>query len=69
MLFTVEKILILHQNNKEIVMNELTVLKNIPVNTEGRDWYDFEWYVRWNVPLDFKHLLERIREFRRTPSQ
>lgn len=30
---------------------------------KGRDWYDFEWYVRWNVPLDFKHLQERIREF------
>ena len=30
---------------------------------KGRDWYDFEWYVRWNVPLDFKHLQERILEF------
>lgn len=30
---------------------------------KGRDWYDFEWYVRWNVPLDFTHLQERIREF------
>ena len=20
---------------------------------KGRDWYDFEWYVRHNVPLDF----------------
>ena len=30
---------------------------------KGRDWYDFEWYVRWNVPLDFRHLQERIREF------
>lgn len=30
---------------------------------KGRDWYDFEWYVRWNVPLDFVHLKERIREF------
>ncbi len=30
---------------------------------KGRDWYDFEWYVRYNVPLDFKHLQERIREF------
>ena len=23
---------------------------------KGRDWYDFEWYVRHNVPLDFAHL-------------
>ncbi len=30
---------------------------------KGRDWYDFEWYVRWNVPLNFSHLQERIREF------
>ena len=30
---------------------------------KGRDWYDFEWYVRHNVPLDFVHLAERIRQF------
>lgn len=30
---------------------------------KGRDWYDFEWYVRWNVPFNFAHLQERIREF------
>lgn len=30
---------------------------------KGRDWYDFEWYVRHNVPLDFAHLQERIRQF------
>lgn len=30
---------------------------------KGRDWYDFEWYVRNNVPLDFIHLQARIREF------
>ena len=30
---------------------------------KGRDWYDFEWYVRHHVPLDFKHLQERIHEF------
>ena len=23
---------------------------------KGRDWYDFEWYVRHRVPLNFKHL-------------
>lgn len=23
---------------------------------KGRDWYDFECYVRHNVPLDFTHL-------------
>ena len=30
---------------------------------KGRDWYDFEWYVRWNVPFNFVHLQERIHEF------
>lgn len=30
---------------------------------KGRDWYDFEWYVRNGVPLDFGHLQERIRQF------
>lgn len=30
---------------------------------KGRDWYDFEWYIRNRVPLDFRHLQERIREF------
>ena len=26
---------------------------------KGRDWYDFEWYIRHNTPLDFEHLKER----------
>lgn len=30
---------------------------------KGRDWYDFEWYVRHNVPLDFSHLAERVLQF------
>lgn len=30
---------------------------------KGRDWYDFVWYVSNNVPLDFFHLAERVREF------
>lgn len=30
---------------------------------KGRDWYDFEWYVRHQIPLDYHHLQERIREF------
>ena len=39
------------------------VFRNWKARVKGRDWYDFEWYVRWRVPLDFKHLQERIREF------
>ena len=30
---------------------------------KGRDWYDFVWYVSNNIPLDFNHLAERVREF------
>lgn len=30
---------------------------------KGRDWYDFEWYVRHGVPLSFTHLHERAYEF------
>lgn len=30
---------------------------------KGRDWYDFEWYVRNGIPLNFKHLNKRIKEF------
>ena len=30
---------------------------------KGRDWYDFEWYVRHNISLDFTHLCERALQF------
>ena len=30
---------------------------------KGRDWYDFEWYVRNGVALDFAHLAERCKQF------
>lgn len=30
---------------------------------KGRDWYDFEWYVKKGIALDFNHLQERIRQF------
>ena len=30
---------------------------------KGRDWYDFEWYVKNNTPLNFKHLSERTNQF------
>lgn len=37
--------------------------RNWKTRVKGRDWYDFEWYVRNNTSLDFKHLQTRIREF------
>ena len=34
---------------------------------KGRDWYDFEWYVRKGVQLDFAHFCERAYEFGSEP--
>ena len=30
---------------------------------KGRDWYDFEWYVRNGIQLNFNHLQQRIKDF------
>lgn len=30
---------------------------------KGRDWYDFEWYIRNNIPLNLSHLQIRAAEF------
>jgi hypothetical protein len=30
---------------------------------KGRDWYDFEWYVRKGMKLNFNYLQERISQF------
>jgi hypothetical protein len=30
---------------------------------KGRDWYDFEWYVKNNISLDFTHLCQRVEQF------
>ena len=39
------------------------VYRNWKMRIKGRDWFDFEWYIRNEVPLNFTHLQERIREF------
>lgn len=39
------------------------LFRNWKTRVKGRDWYDFEWYVRQNVPLDFAHLQIRTKEF------
>ncbi len=36
------------------------VFRNWKNRVKGRDWYDFEWYVRSGVMLNFEHLAERI---------
>ena len=30
---------------------------------KGRDWYDWEWYVRQGIPMHFAHFQERTRQF------
>jgi predicted nucleotidyltransferase component of viral defense system len=42
------------------------VFRNWKNRIKGRDWYDFDWYVRNGVELNFSHLQERIREFNGT---
>ena len=39
------------------------VFRNWNNRIKGRDWYDFEWYVRNDVPLNFIHLSERVSQF------
>ena len=35
------------------------LFRNWKNRVKGRDWYDFEWYVRNNVSLGFEHFLQR----------
>ena len=39
------------------------LFRNWKSRVKGRDWYDFEWYVRNNVLLDFSHLQTRTLQF------
>lgn len=39
------------------------LFRNWKTRVKGRDWYDFEWYVRHNIPLNFAHLQIRTKEF------
>ena len=32
------------------------------MRVKGRDWFDFEWYVKNNVPLNLEHLYHRIKD-------
>ena len=38
------------------------LFRNWKNRVKGRDWYDFEWYVRNNVPLSFNHLQKRVEQ-------
>jgi len=39
------------------------LFRNWKTRVKGRDWYDFEWYVRNNIPLNFNHFCERTYQF------
>ena len=39
------------------------LFRNWKARVKGRDWYDFEWYVRNNVTLNFDHFCERCYQF------
>ncbi|MDD4069742.1 MAG: nucleotidyl transferase AbiEii/AbiGii toxin family protein [Candidatus Izemoplasmatales bacterium] len=39
------------------------IFRNYKSRVKGRDWYDFEWYVRHDVSLDFAHFQIRAKEF------
>jgi predicted nucleotidyltransferase component of viral defense system len=38
------------------------LFRNWKNRVKGRDWYDFEWYVRNSVPLNFEHLQQRTKQ-------
>ena len=35
------------------------LFRNWKSRVKGRDWYDFEWYVRNNIPVNISHFYER----------
>lgn len=39
------------------------VFRNWKNRVKGRDWYDFEWYIRNDIALNYTHLRARIIEF------
>lgn len=38
------------------------LFRNWKNRVKGRDWYDFEWYVRNDIPLGFEHFLKRAAQ-------
>ncbi len=36
--------------------------RNWRSRVKGRDWFDFEWYVRKGTPLNLSHFCERARQ-------
>ena len=38
------------------------LFRNWKTRAKGRDWYDFEFYVRHNIALNFNHLQKRVEQ-------
>jgi predicted nucleotidyltransferase component of viral defense system len=38
------------------------LFRNWQNRVKGRDWYDFEWYIRNNIKLNFNHLQKRAEQ-------
>ena len=38
------------------------LFRNCQQCVKGRDWYDFEWYIKKGVPLHLEHFLERVKD-------
>ena len=38
------------------------LFRNWKTRVKGRDWYDFEWYVKRGVTVNLEHLQERMQE-------
>lgn len=38
------------------------LFRNWKTRVKGRDWYDFEWYIRNQIPLSFNHLQVRSKK-------
>lgn len=49
--------------SRKIWIIEVDIKPPLKFKKEQKFWYDFEWYVKNGVQLDFTHLQERIREF------
>lgn len=38
------------------------LFRNWKTRVKGRDWFDFEWYIKNSTPLNLEHLAERMQE-------
>jgi predicted nucleotidyltransferase component of viral defense system len=45
------------------------LFRNWKNRVKGRDWYDFEWFVRNQIPLNFNHFLQRSFQSSHLPEE